>query len=201
MVCADQNTDADADLLIKYQSKVNGWGVEIMDYVHKILLKETKSLLDLCGSDSHQALQQLHLKFNLIHVRYQTDQCNKVPVQENDMIEEYTNSYQWYQINKAPVLVLKHDMFISNMKRYNEVHCTILLEQMSSDKYIADQYQKEPFFNFITSLFNFLERTSSGQARSFHEQSQTNVHSVTRHEDHTEYDVVLIQIFFHTSLS
>ena len=74
--------------------------------------------------------------------------------------------------NKALVLdekfdigdVLTQDMFISNMKRYNEVRSIITLERKSPDQYIADRYQKEPFFNSIISLYNGLERTSSGQA-------------------------------------
>ena len=55
-ICADQNDDDDADLPIKYQPKVDGWGVQIMLYLRKVLLKEEKSLLDLCGTDGHQAL-------------------------------------------------------------------------------------------------------------------------------------------------
>ena len=66
-VCADQNDNADADLPIKYQPKIDGWGVQIMAYLRKVLPKEAKGLLDLCGTDGHQELQQLHLKFNPIH--------------------------------------------------------------------------------------------------------------------------------------
>ena len=129
-----------------------------------------------------------------IHFRYQTDECNKVPIQENDMIEEYTNRYKWYQINKALILDKKfdigdeitQDMFISNMKWYNEVHSIVTLERKSSDQYIADRYKKEPFFNSIISLHNGLERTSAGQAQSFCGQSQTNVHSLTRHDDNNK---------------
>ena len=63
-ICANQNDDADANLPIKYQPKVDGRGVQIMLYLRKVLPKEAKSLLDLCGTDGHQALQHLHLKFN-----------------------------------------------------------------------------------------------------------------------------------------
>ena len=58
-VCADQNDDADADLPMKYQPKVDGWGVQIMVYLRKVLPKEATSLLDLCRTDGHQALQQV----------------------------------------------------------------------------------------------------------------------------------------------
>ena len=56
-----------ADLPIKYQPKIDGWGVQIMAYLQKFLPKEAKDFLDNCGTDGHQALQSLHLKFNLIH--------------------------------------------------------------------------------------------------------------------------------------
>ena len=52
-ICADQDDDADADLPIKYQPKVDGWGVQIMAYLRKVLLKEAKALLDICGTDGH----------------------------------------------------------------------------------------------------------------------------------------------------
>ena len=106
------------------------------------------------------------------------------------------NKYQWYQLNKALVLDEKfdigdehtQDMFISNMKRYNEVRSLVSLEQKSLDQYIADRYKKEPFFNFIIALYNGLECTSSGQARSFRCHSQTNVHSLTRYDNNNNYD-------------
>ena len=192
--CANQNDDVDADLPIKYQPKVNGWGVQIMAYLRKVLPTEAKSLLDICGTDGHQALQQLHLKFNPIHFQHQTDQCDKVPVQDNQTIEEYTSWYKWFQINKALVLdekfdignVLTQDMCISNMKRYNEVRSIVSLEWKSPDQYIADQYKKDNFFNSIIALYNGLERTSPGHARSFRGQSQSNAHSVT--QDNNKYD-------------
>ena len=167
-----------------------------MSYLQKVLPKEAKGLLDLCGTDGHQALQQLHLKFNPIHFRYQTDQCKNAPVQENDTIEEYTKKYQWYQLNKALVLdekfdigdVLTQDLFISNMKRSNEVRSIVSDERNSTDQYIADRYHKEPFFNSIIALYNGLERTSGGQARSHRGRSQTNVHSVTPYPNNNNDD-------------
>ena len=124
-----------------------------MAYSHKVLPKEAKSLLDICGTDGHQALQQLHLKFNPIHFRYQTDQCNKVPVQDNQIVEEYISWYKWHQINKALAFdekfdiknVLTQDMFISNMKRYNAVRNIVTLERKLPDQYITDWYKKDIF--------------------------------------------------------
>ena len=167
-----------------------------MPYLRKVLLKEAKGLLDLCGTDGHQALQQLHLRFNPINFRYQTDQCKKVPVKKNDIIEEYTKKYQWYQLNKALVLdkkfdigdELTQDMFISNMKQSNEVRSIVSVERKSTDQYITNRYQKEPFFNSIIALYNGLERTSGGQAQSFRSRSQTNIHSLTHYDNNNNYD-------------
>ena len=173
--CADQEDDANADLPIKYQPKVDGWGDQIMVYFRKVLPKEAKSLLDVCGTDGHQALQQLHLKFNPIHFQYQTDQCEKVPIQDNQTIEEYTSWYKWYQVNRAIVLdnkdnignKLTQDMFISNMKRCDDVRSIVTLERESPNQYIANQYKKENFFNSIILLYNGLQRTSNAHARGF----------------------------------
>ena len=139
-----------------------------MAYLQKVLPKEAKGLLDLCGTDGHQALQHLHLRFNLIHFWYQIDLCRIAPVQENNTIKEYTKKYQWYQLNKALVLdkkfdigdKLTQDMFISNMKQSNKVCSIILVERKSTDQYIADRYKKEPFLNSIIALYNALEPTS-----------------------------------------
>ena len=146
-----------------------------MAYFHKVLPKEAKSLLDVCGTDDHQALQKLHLKFNPIHFRYRADQCDKVPIQDNQTIEEYTSWYKWYQANRAIVLDEKYDigneltqdMFISNMKRCDDVCSIVTLERKSPDQYIADQYKKENLFNSIISLYNGLHRTSNANAQSF----------------------------------
>ena len=91
--CADQNDVAEADLPYKYQSKIDGWGVQIMSYLRKILSRKANEILTQCGTDGHQALQLLHLKFHSIHFRYQTDQYKTVPVQENLSINAYTSSY------------------------------------------------------------------------------------------------------------
>ena len=41
--CANQEYDANADLPIKYQPKVDGWDIQIMAYFRKVLPKEAKS--------------------------------------------------------------------------------------------------------------------------------------------------------------
>ena len=67
--CADKDDVAEADLLIKYQSKVDGWGVHIMTYRRKVFpTKEGNPVLDVCGNDGHMALQLLHLKFNPVYL-------------------------------------------------------------------------------------------------------------------------------------
>ena len=76
----------------------------------------------MCGTDSHMALELLHLRFNPVHFWYQRDQCKMVPVQGNLTIEEYTSEYMWFQVNCTFVLDEKNeigdeltkDMFISN---------------------------------------------------------------------------------------
>ena len=196
-ICDDQEVDANADLPIKYQPMAENWGVQIMQYLIKVLPKEAKALLDGCGTDGHQALQQLHLKFNPIHFRYQTDQCDRIPVQENQTIEEYVNKYRWYQINKARILdetsdigsELAQDMFISNMKRFDEVRSIVLTERKSPDQFIADRYKKEHFFNSIISLHNGLHQSSNVNARSsFRGRSQSRVNSVVPYDDDHHHD-------------
>ena len=55
-LCADQNDDAEADLPYKYQSKIDGWGVQIMAYLRKFLPKEANDVLNLCGTYGYQVL-------------------------------------------------------------------------------------------------------------------------------------------------
>ena len=146
-----------------------------MAYFRKVLPKEAESLLDVCGTDGHQALQQLHLKFNPIHFRYQTDQCKKVPIQDNQTIEEYTIWYKWHQVNGAIILDKKYDIgneltqdvCISNMKRCDDVCSIVTLERKSPDQYIVDRYKNANFFNSIISLYNGLHRISNANVRSF----------------------------------
>ena len=74
------------------------------------------------------------------------------------------------------------------MKRCNEVRSIVSDERNSTDQYISDRYNKEPFFNSIIALYNGLERTSGGQARSHRGRSQTNVHSVTPYSNNNNDD-------------
>ena len=74
------------------------------------------------------------------------------------------------------------------MKQYNEVRSLVSLERKSLDQYIADRYKKDPFFNSIIALYNGLECTSAGQARSFRGCSQTNVNSLTHYDNNNNYD-------------
>ena len=136
-----------ADLTYKYQSKIDGWGVQIMAYLRKFLPKEANDALDLCDTDGHQTLQLFHLKFHSIHFRYQTDQCKTVPVQGNLSIAEYTSNYMWYVVNRALILNQKNDigdeytqdMFISNMKLCDDVRSIVTMERKSPDQYIVDR--------------------------------------------------------------
>ena len=67
--------------------------------------------------------------------------------------------------------------------------CSLVsLERKSPDQYIANRYNEEPFFNSIIALYNGLEHTSTGQARSFCGHSQTNVHSLTHYDNNNNYD-------------
>ena len=58
---ADLLDNTDADLLLKYQDRVVGWGVQLMTYLIKTLLKEAEDFLNKCGTDDHAALQSFHL--------------------------------------------------------------------------------------------------------------------------------------------
>ena len=92
-ICADQNNNANTDLSYKYQSKIDGWGVQVMSYFGKFLPKEALDILRQCGIDGYQAVQLLHLKFHPIHFWYQTDQCKTVLVQGNLSINAYISNY------------------------------------------------------------------------------------------------------------
>ena len=109
-ICADQNDVAESDLPYKYQSKINGWGIQIMLYLNEFLSKEANEILTLCATDGHQALQLLHLKFHPIHSQYQTNQCKTVPVQGSMSITAYISNYNWYVVNWSLILNQKNDI-------------------------------------------------------------------------------------------
>ena len=54
-----------------------------MSYLCKTLQKETKDVLDQCGTDGHEALQLFHIKFHPIQFLFQTDECKTILVQGN----------------------------------------------------------------------------------------------------------------------
>ena len=150
-----------------------------MSYLNKFLPKEAKPVLDLCGTDGHQALQLFPIKFHPINFWYRIDQCKTVPVQGNLTIDEYNSSYMQFLVNQALVLNEKNDigneftqdMFISNMKRCDDVRSIVTLERTSPDQYIADRYKKANFMNSIALLYNNLPRTTNTNARAFCGQS------------------------------
>ena len=47
-LCVNQNSVAEADLPYKYKSKIDGWGVQIVTYLFKFLLKEANDVLNVC---------------------------------------------------------------------------------------------------------------------------------------------------------
>ena len=55
-ICADQNGNFDADFPYKYQSKIDGCGVQIVTFLRKICPKEANEILTQCGTDGHQAV-------------------------------------------------------------------------------------------------------------------------------------------------
>jgi len=79
-------------------------------------------------------------------------------------------------------------MFNSNMKRYDDVCCIVTPERTSPDQYIADQYKKRKFMNFIASLHNNLPRTANTNAHAFCGQSQSNVRSVVPYDVDNNHD-------------
>ena len=117
-----------------------------MSYLSKFLLKETNDVLDLCGTDGHQALQLFHLKFHPVHFWFQTNQCKTILVQGNLSIADYTSNYMWYIVNRALILNQKNDivdeftynMFISKMKRCDDIRSIIAMERHSQDECITN---------------------------------------------------------------
>ena len=161
-----------------------------MSYLKKFLPKEAKDSLRQCGTDGHMAVQLLHLKFNPIHFWYHTDQCKTVPVQGNLSINAYISNYNWHVVNQALILnqnndigdVHTQDMFISNMKRCDDVGSIVTIERTSQDQWIKDRYKGESFMNTMSNLYNELPTTTNTSGRAFGGRSQTNVHSVVPYD-------------------
>ena len=55
-LCANQNINVNADLPLKYQDQIVGWGVQTMTYLHKTLPKEANDVLTQCGTVGYAAL-------------------------------------------------------------------------------------------------------------------------------------------------
>ena len=165
-------------------------GLALIPFLYPFEFFLLQEILNVCGTDGHQGLQLLHLKFHPIHFWYQTDQCKMVPVQGNLTVEEYNSEYKWFQANWALVLnekndtgnELTQDMFISNIKICDDVRSIVTLEKISPDWYIADRYKKADFMNSIYALYNNLPGTTNTNGRAFCGQSQSNVHSVVPYD-------------------
>ena len=161
-----------------------------MTYLRKFLPKEANDVFKLCGTDSYQALQLLHLKFHPVHFRYQTDQCKTVPVQGNLSIAAYSSNYMWCVINQTLILNQKNDIgddftedkFISNMKRCDDVRSIVTLERKSPDQYIVNRCKEKKIINSMSALYNTLLATINANDWAFSGQSHTNVHSVVPYD-------------------
>ena len=53
------------------------------------------------------------------------------------------------------------DMFISNMKRCNDVRSIVTFERTSPDQWIKDRYKGENFMNTMSNLYNELPTTTN----------------------------------------
>ena len=140
-----------------------------MSYLYKTLPKEAIDVLTQCGTDVHTALQLFYLKFHLIHFLFQMDECKVVPIQESKTFTEYVSEYNWYIINSALILNQRsdindrftQDMFISNMKRCDDVRNTVAMKRRSQYDYIANRYKAGNFLYSIAALWNSLPPTSN----------------------------------------
>ena len=57
-----------------------------MAYLHKILPKEAKDILDQCWTDGHATLQLFYLQFHPIDFLFQINECKVFPVQGNNFL-------------------------------------------------------------------------------------------------------------------
>ena len=96
-----------------------------------------------------------------------------VLVQGNTTVAEYYASvYNWYIINRVLILHQKsditdkftQDVFISNMKRYNDVQHIVAVERHSPHDYIANRYKGGDFLNSIAALSLSLPTTTNASA-------------------------------------
>ena len=72
--------DSDSDLPLKYQDRIGGWGVQIMQHLIKTLLKEATGIFKNCGTDGHAALQLINLELHPVHFLFQSGECCAISV-------------------------------------------------------------------------------------------------------------------------
>ena len=98
-----------------------------------------------------------------------------IPVQGNKTSAEYVSEYNWYIINRALILDQKsdindeftQDMFISNIKRCDDVQNIVTVERHSPHDYITNRYKAGNFLNSITTLWLSLPAISNASGLSF----------------------------------
>ena len=73
-------------------------------------------------------------------------------------------------------------MFISNMKRCDDICSIVEVEQHPQHDYITNWYKERNFMNSIVSLYNRLPPTTNASGQSFCGWSQTNVHSMVPYD-------------------
>jgi hypothetical protein len=181
-LCADPEENADADLPLKYQDRIAGWGVQIMQYLIKTLPKEATNILKNCGTDGHAALQLINLQLHPLHFLFQIDECRVIPVQGSKSFAEYANDVGWHRINNAlirdhledPEDELTQDVFISNMSNVDEIRNIVAVERHSPHAWISDRYKNGNFENTIGRIDGNISAKSRSRGRS-----QTRINSIT----------------------
>ena len=51
--CAVSEENTDANLPLKYEASIGGWGVKVIQYLVKTLPKETTNIIKSCENDGH----------------------------------------------------------------------------------------------------------------------------------------------------
>ena len=105
-------------------------------------------------------MQLLHLRFHPIHFLFQTDECRIAPVQGSKTFAKYVSDYNWYNVNKTFILSQKvnideehtQDIFILNMKHYNDIRNIVAVKRYSLHAYFANWYKEGKFKNFIAQI-------------------------------------------------
>ena len=82
--------------LVKCEDRVGGWGIQIMQYLIKILPKEAADILNNCGTDGHATLQLIHLQLHTLHFLFQIDECCVISVQGTKGFAKYTSGVKYY---------------------------------------------------------------------------------------------------------